>query len=131
VIIRSYYAAYAGKNADTRDFQKICEKESGKNLQSFFDQWLYTPGLPKLQVQWSYSEKNKNVTINVTQLQKDIFRFPLEILLQAVSGKSQWETLQITEQTQQFSLPVKEKIKQVYPDPKTFLLFEGSVSSVN
>jgi aminopeptidase N len=130
-IIRSYYAAYAGKNADTRDFQKICEKESGKNLQSFFDQWLYTPGLPKLQVQWSYSEKNKNVIITVTQLQKDLFRFPLDIQLQAPSGKSQWETLQIAEQTQQFSIPVKEKTRQLSPDPKTFLLFESSVSPTN
>src|SRR4030095_5591627 len=51
-IIRSYYAAYAGKNADTRDFQMICEKISGKDLDSFFDQWLYTPGIPKIEVKW-------------------------------------------------------------------------------
>ncbi|MEI9807508.1 MAG: M1 family aminopeptidase [Bacteroidota bacterium] len=48
-IIRSFYAAYAGgKNADSRDFQKVCEQVSGKDLGIFFQQWLYTPGNPPL-----------------------------------------------------------------------------------
>jgi aminopeptidase N len=130
-IIRNYYAAYAGKNADTRDFQLICEKESGKNLSSFFDQWLYTPGLPRLTVEWKYLEKDKSIIITVKQFQKKMFQFPLEIQLQAASGKSQWETLSVTRQTQQFSIPVKEKTVEIYLDTKTSLLFEGSVSSRN
>jgi aminopeptidase N len=130
-IIRSYYAAYAGKNADTRDFQKICEKESGKNLQSFFDQWLYTPGLPKLEVKWKYDSKNKTILITVKQLQTDLFRFPLDIKIQAASGKPKWETLSINKQAQQFNIPLNAKPVQVYLDPKTSLLFEGSVSPGN
>jgi aminopeptidase N len=130
-IIRGYYAAYAGKNADTRDFEKICEKESGKDLKTFFDQWLYTQGLPKLNVQWKYDVKSKNVLLTVTQLQKDIFQFPLDIKLQTASGKTQWETVSVTKQSQPFSIAVKDKPVQVFLDPKTSLLFEGSVSPVN
>jgi aminopeptidase N len=125
-IIRNYYSAYAGKNADTRDFQKICEKESGKDLSTFFDQWLYSSAFPKLEVQWSYDEKNKMVLLKVNQLQNKAFQFPLDVKIQLASGKMQLEIVDITKQTQQFSLPVKEKPLQLSLDPDTSLLFEGS-----
>jgi aminopeptidase N len=129
-IIRNYYAAYAGKNADTKDFQRICEKVSGKNLETFFTQWLYTAANPKLEVQWKYNEKDKTILLTVKQLQNSLFEFPLEIQIQTASGKSQVETLSITKQSQQFNIPVKEKIVQIYLDPKTSLLFEGFVSAI-
>ena len=52
--IRKYYATYAGRNADTRDLQKVFEKVSGKNLKQFFNQWLYTTGQPELEITWRY-----------------------------------------------------------------------------
>jgi aminopeptidase N len=125
-IIRNYYTAYAGRNADTRDFQKICEKESGKDLATFFDQWLYTPGLPELEVKWKYNSKNKTISITVTQLQKDKFLFPLEIKIKAASTKPKWETLSITKQAQQFNIPLKGKPAKLYLDPNTSLLFKGA-----
>jgi aminopeptidase N len=129
-IIRSYYSAYAGKNADTRDFQRICEKESGKDLTVFFNQWLYTPGQPRLEVQWKYDLKNKTMLVTVKQLQKSLFQFPLEIQIQSGSGKSQWETLSVSKQDQPFSIPLKETPSRLYLDPKTSLLFEGSASMI-
>jgi aminopeptidase N len=129
-IIKSYYAMYAGKNADTRDFQKVCEKESGKDLHVFFDQWLYSPGLPKLDVEWNYDEKNKKVSIKVKQLQNNSFQFPLGIKMQGGSGKIQLETLNVTSQDQQFLLPAKERPAQISLDPSVSLLFEGSARSI-
>ncbi len=41
--IREYYATYFNANASTRDFITIMEKVSNKNLQAFFNQWLYQP----------------------------------------------------------------------------------------
>ncbi|MGK2860527.1 MAG: M1 family metallopeptidase [Chitinophagaceae bacterium] len=52
--IKSFYAAYAGKNADTKDLQNIFEKISGRDLSVFFQQWLYTAGIPRLAVSWNY-----------------------------------------------------------------------------
>lgn len=125
-IIRSYYAAYAGKNADTRDFQKICEKESGKDLTVFFDQWLYSYAFPKLEVQWSYDEKNKMAVVNIKQLQTKLLEFPLDIKLGFGSEKSVTETLSISKKSQQFLLPAKQKPLNLLLDPNTSLLFEGS-----
>lgn len=128
-IIRKYYATYAGKNAESRDFQRICEEELGKKMETFFDQWLYMPGYPDLKVKWLYDKKSKSVKLSVEQKQKNVFQFPLEIGLKGASGKSKMQTLQVIKSPQQFSIPVKEKIVNVYLDPKTSLLFEGSVSA--
>jgi aminopeptidase N len=70
---------YRGKNASTNDLQKIFEQVSGKNLQTFFIQWLYTGENPTLLANWSYDEKNKTVSINITQQTGKLFEFPLEI----------------------------------------------------
>ena len=129
-IIRKYYAAYAGGNADTRDFEKVCEAESGKDLHVFFDQWLYSPGEPKIDVQWSYNEKTKTVAVNVKQLQQNLFQFPLDIQLQTTSGSSQSQALNVTQQSQQFTIQVKQKPVRLLLDPNVSLLFDGSARMV-
>jgi aminopeptidase N len=126
--LRNFYSKYAGKNADTRDFQKVCEQTSGKNLGVFFQQWLYMPGLPQLDIKWSYKPESKHVSVTVNQLQKNIFQFSIEIMLRTASGKTQLRTLSVKSQNQEFIMPSNEKIIEIQADPNTSLLFEGTVS---
>jgi aminopeptidase N len=127
-IIRKYYDAYAGKNADTRDFQKICEQVSGKDLGSFFQQWLYTPGIPRLNIQWKYNQKSRKVTVTVKQLQENLFWFPLELQLRKASGKTQRLALQVNRKDQQFIFATGERITGVDADPRVSVLFDGHIS---
>jgi aminopeptidase N len=128
--IRNFYSAYAGKNADTRDFQKVCEQTSGKDLGVFFQQWLYMPGVPELDVRWQYNAKNKNVLLTVNQLQKNLFQFRLEIRLKTASGKTHLAALSVKKQRQEFIIPYNEKVVGIEADPNTSLLFEGAVSQI-
>jgi aminopeptidase N len=122
--IRSYYAAYAGKNADTKDLQNIFEKVSGKNLSQFFQQWLYTPGIPMLDISWNYLTVEKKVSITIKQLQKTPFSFPLELQLK---NSTVTKTITISKQEETFFIPVKVKPTKVVLDPNTSLLFAGTV----
>jgi aminopeptidase N len=128
--IRNFYRAYAGKNADTKDFQKVCEQTSGRNLGLFFQQWLYTPGFPELDIKWKYNLTSKSVSLTINQLQKNLFQFPLEIKLKTASGKIQLHTLSIRKQNQEFVIPFSEKVTEIEADPNTSLLFEGTVSRI-
>ena len=122
--IREYYTTYAGKNADTRDLQKVFEKNSGKDLSSFFNQWLYTPGQPSLKITWKQAS-DKKIEVTVSQLQAVPFKFPLEIGLTAISGKTKKETLTITgKKEESFTLNVDERITRITPDPDINLFFE-------
>jgi len=126
--IRSYYATYAGKNADTKDLQHIFEKVSGKNLSTFFEQWLYTPALPKVEVNWRYLANEKKVSVTVKQLQKIPLSFPLEIQLKNSEGT---KAINISKKEETFFIPVKEKPAKLILDPRTVLLFTGTVIEKN
>ena len=41
-ILRTYHARYKGSNATTDGFIGVAEEVSGKDLQTFFDNWLYS-----------------------------------------------------------------------------------------
>ena len=129
--IKTYYATYAGKNADTKDLQKIVEKVSGKDLSVFFQQWLYTPGIPGLEVKWNYSIKEKKLLVTVKQLQNPVFEFPLEIGIRLAAGKTIFETMRLSQQTQTFSFSLKEKPQKLLLDPHTSLLFYGNIPAGN
>src|SRR6266487_5059218 len=55
VFIQTYYDRYKGRNANTDDLEKIAEEVSHKDLKQFFTQWLYTPVIPRLNIQWQYN----------------------------------------------------------------------------
>lgn len=121
--IQKYYAAYAGKNADTDDLRKIFEDVSGKDLKLFFDQWLYKSGLPKIDIQWIYNEKNKSLSVTISQKQTTHFHFPLTIAFYFTDGKELSKTFNITKQTEAFNFAITQKPIQSIADPGTELLF--------
>ncbi|MDX1937369.1 MAG: M1 family metallopeptidase [Flavihumibacter sp.] len=121
--LKNYYQQYAGKNASTEDFRKVMETTSGQDLQSFFTQWLYTPGQPQLRWSWQYHADKKTVSITVDQQQAHLFQFPLQVLVQSgndVTTKSS----NITAAQTIITIPAESKPNQVVLDPNTNLLFE-------
>lgn len=131
-IIRAYYDQYKGKNADTRDFQAIAERISGKKLDTFFKQWLYRPGMPDLKISWTYLPRLKRYRLNVEQVQSgEPFRFPLELLVTPLNGKPVAYKMNISNRNESLLLPVRMKPVSVRPDPQTRLLFTGKVTGGN
>lgn len=128
--IRTYYDMYKGKNATTEDLRAVFEKISGKNLDTFFRQWLYTAGMPKLNITWKNISKNKKVAITIEQLQETPFQFPLEILLITGLRNNAEEKLLITKKTETFYFPLKRPMLRLDIDFRTSLLYEGTVNEL-
>jgi aminopeptidase N len=129
--IRQYYANYAGKNAETKDLQKVFESVSGKDLNQFFKQWLFSSVNPSIKISWQYIIKEKKIKVDIEQTQKDIiFSLPLEIEIVSSNGKRMIMPLQITSRLQSFSIPVVQKPISITPDPKVSLLFEGNITEL-
>ncbi len=125
--IRNYYATYAGKNADTKDLQDIFEKTSGKDLSQFFRQWLYTPGVPRLDIGWKYKAAEKKITLQVKQTQETPFSFPLDIAIRSSEGKIETKQIRVSRAEQSFTIPVKAAVKGIEPDPNITFLGEMRV----
>jgi len=118
-IIQTYYNQYKGSNADTRDFEAIAEKVSGENLKWFFDQWLYRPGIPQLNIERSID--NDDVKLRITQ-QGVKFDFPLEVAFVRADGSILKQTITVSDQMVEFKIKVSD-VKSVVIDPDIKLLY--------
>ncbi len=121
--VREYYRRYQLGNALTDDFRATMEAVSGKDLKTFFEQWIYRAGHPQLAVTWTYNGTGKQVRLVVEQKQEKLFDFPLEISLGAGSAQK----IRIAARRQEFLFPSPEKPEKIVLDPSILLLFDGAV----
>lgn len=120
--IREYYASFQNSNAMTVDFRKAMEKVSGQNLESFFQQWIFTKGFPEIKWDWSY--KKGKVSVSLEQLQEHhIFQFPVEIRIQK-DDKSTISLVQVNKKKSTFEIEVESRPTSVNLDPNLWLLYE-------
>lgn len=118
--IQLYYRRFAGKNAVTNDLRVVMEEVSGRDLKTFFHQWLSVPGHPVLDIQWQYNNDKKEIEITIVQQQQTVFQFPLEL---KIDGNVR--TVEVKEKRTVVKFPVSEKPGVVMIDPEVNLLFEG------
>ena len=82
-ILRTYYETYKYSNASISDFKSVSEDVSGKNLDKFFEQWVYGKGQIELEYKSEIinSEENYLIRIQLEQIQEEYeeYHFPLEV----------------------------------------------------
>ena len=125
-IIRAYYQQYKGSNANTREFEAVAEKVSGKDLKWFFDQWLYRPGIPKLNPTWKTD--GNEIKVEIKQTGSQSFQLPLQIGILSADGKMTIQKLSIKSKEEEFKIETSFKPAKLVLDPNTNLLFEGTVT---
>jgi aminopeptidase N len=131
--IRAYYAKFQNSNANTDDFKNSMEQASGKQLDSFFDQWVNRPGHPMLDGAWKYDQKNGMLEIEIKQVQPgDPFQFKLELEISFNEKVRPYlergdRALKIDQKTKKFSIKVPAKPSKIELDPNVNLLFEGNL----
>jgi aminopeptidase N len=95
------------------DLQAAMEEASGQKLQWFFDQWVYTPGYPRLEMQQKYNASTGQLQLTLSQVQKTdtgmppAFRFPLDVEILTASGAVN-QTFEITKRTETFTIKLSE-----------------------
>lgn len=127
-IIQTYYNQYKGSNADTRDFETIAENVSGKELTWFFDQWLYQPAMPFLNIKWKHID---SVVMITPYIIGGGFGFKLasDFLLVYKDGRQEKQRLEFWTGGQvSYPLPSKEKPVKILLDPDTNLLYSGTIT---
>lgn len=119
--IRAYYQEYKYSNASTDDFITVMERESGKDLSEFDAQWLRCGELPELQL--SQKVKGKRLDLQLEQRQNVIFHLPVVIRIDYEDGSSERLEVDLKHKFYETSLRIKAKVKRIYLDPDTAILF--------
>ncbi len=79
-------------NVETADLQAAMEEASAKNLDWFFNQWVYGTGFPDLRIKSSYNLKKKALVLDIEQVQKTradmvaAFRLPVNVEIVTRAG---------------------------------------------
>ncbi len=83
--IRDYYHAHEHGTVLTADLRRALEAASGVDLSGFFDRWVFEPGYPRYDVEWSWSYGA--ALVRVEQVQPwDAFPNPLVLEFATAAG---------------------------------------------
>ena len=124
--IRFYVKRHALGIVETNDLKEAIAEATGRNLDKFFDQWLYKAGHPEFEVSWKYDDKTKLVALTVKQKQevKDLtplFTTPVEVEVH-VKDKARRERIEVSRPDQVFFLESAAKPDAVLFDPDNWIL---------
>ena len=127
-VISKFYERYKGKNADTDDFRKIVEELTGESFEMFFKEWLFNSEIPRLATHWKYNKETGELSVSVTQLQKNLFSFPLDLEIELEDKKAKTQKVEVSKQTETFVFSIPMKVVRLTVDPSVSLLYEEVTS---
>ncbi len=127
--IRRYCRDNQERSVITQDLINAIEAETGRNLEWFFDQYVFRPGHPQFKVSWSWDEDKKLAAVAVRQTQNteggvDAFRASVAIDFRTGRNKAQSFAVEVTEREHTFVFPLSKKPDICRFDPYNRVLKE-------
>lgn len=125
--VRDYLLAHSGGLADTDDLRKAFEARSGRSLARFFDEWLRSPGYPKLKASFSYDPGRGEGCFELEQTQADpkagipCFELDVEVAW-TIGGVESRQVVALRGAKRSFTAAMKGDPEAVRIDPEQKLL---------
>ena len=119
--IRHYAAKHQDTNVTTADLQRAIEEATGRNLDWFFDQWVFKGGHPSFNVSYAWEAATSTAKITVKQTQQpddltSIYRVPLKVAFLSANGRQTYP-IDVTESEHTFHFELAERPEAVQFDP--------------
>ena len=129
--IKTYLERHQFRTVITHDLIAVVEEVSGRSFDRFFDQWVFHPHHPELQVKYSWDEKDKLAKVTITQTQQltndvALFHFPLKLRFKGGSEITD-RTVQIREKQTDLYFPLAAAPEIFRIDPDYALLAKVSI----
>jgi aminopeptidase N len=93
--LRRFYRDSRFRKVGTDDLQAAMERESGKPLERFFQQWIYGATIPRVKV--AYRVEGAEVVLRIEQV-GEVFDLPVTVSLQYADRKPVEVLMPVTEQ---------------------------------
>ncbi len=126
-ILRNYFEKYKYKNASTKDFEEVCENISHKNLQQFFDQWVFKgTGILELNYNWKAERIDSlikvDLTINQKQTGYQVYQFPLDVKIRLKDQSIIYKTFYVDARQKIIEFNLSKEPLEIILDPNNWLL---------
>ncbi|MCI0494253.1 M1 family metallopeptidase, partial [candidate division KSB1 bacterium] len=134
-ILKDYYndSHLSYGTATTDDFQAICERVSGIDLEKYFYQWLHEEYFPTYSYAWSATQNGANydIQLQIEQLQQNhTFWMPIDVTVTTASGETTfvvWDSLA----TQTFNLTAASEPFRIELDKYNWILKQVQEPLIN
>ena len=124
--IKAYLQKHALSSVVSDDLRQVIEEHSGRTMDRFFDQWLYHPRHPDLQVKYQWMPKQQLAKVTVKQTQKlddDVLLFHFPTKLRFMVGDAIVDhPIEITQAEEDFYVALEEQPTIVRFDPEYTVL---------
>lgn len=124
--IKHYLHKHAFKTVETHDLKIAIEEATGREQDTFFQQWLYKAGYPEFSVTSNWDYQQKILKLDITQTQKidnetPLFKLPVDIEITTTTEK-RLVTIFIEQQTASYYFPLDSKPLMVVFDKGDHIL---------
>jgi tetratricopeptide (TPR) repeat protein len=121
-LLKQFPEQNAWKSVSTDDFRKAAEAASGKNLQSFFIEWIESSGAPEFKLEYTVfrTQKGFRVMGKISQ-DLDTFRMPVKLKIET-EGNPEEKQVEVVGASSEFVVETFGKPKNVIIDPDNQVL---------
>jgi aminopeptidase N len=121
--LNNYLTTNKFKSAEAHNLRLAFEEVTGKDLNWFWNQWYFGGGHPRLDINYSYDEAGKKITVLVKQTQTTdkVFTLPVAIDIYKGSQKTRYNVL-VTNKTDSFTFDAATRPDLVNFDGDKILL---------
>ncbi len=121
--LAQYRANHEYSSATTADLQAAMETASGRDLETFFQQWIYDEYFPIYRMDWVPGPGANEITVTIDQIQTEGGLFTMPVPLRIVTDVSTTDLkVENNQLSQQFVLPVDGSVQSVNLDPDRWIL---------
>jgi len=117
-----YLQQFESKPASTEAFVQLTNKIAGEDLTYFFDQWVYSSGVPEFQDDWQVNRTRSGYSV-VGQIKQDLdlFRMPVELEIQT-DGDPDYKRVEVVGPSSEFEVSTERRPKLLVIDPRKKIL---------
>ncbi len=122
--LRLFAERYEHSNAWTADFKDVMEDVTDEDLDGFFDRWLSSPLIPKIEADWVWLGERRAVEVEIRQVQEETLSpLSLDLGFEGLDDVLR-HRVELEQKSQTFVLEVPSEPTGMVLDPDVWLLFE-------
>jgi hypothetical protein len=108
--VRSFYEHWKFKKAGTDDLRQVMEQASGRDLNRFFDTWIYGATIPR--VKFAYHINGDQAVVRFEQ-RGDPVDVPITVTMLYASGESTEAVVTLADAVTERTLPLKGRLRSI------------------
>ncbi len=121
-----YFSKFSYGTASTKDLENLLIETSGRDLHTFFNQYVYSRGYPIVSSAYSYDKDAKKIHLSLSQLQdlKREFQIDVNVFLNYEDGSSVRVPVSFNERSYEIDIPSEKRPNFVCVDPELAIVGE-------